>query len=200
MSLEHPQDTARRLAREALARNSARNTTRQKKPHGKAAKRLAAKIKARNSIAARNAAMTAFPRRWANDTPLRQIAKALDPTAQVTKRSAAQIIAEYLGIDLEKEPTWQAPARHTPQKRSDFYSTDEWRTLRYEALRLHGRRCQCCGRQPPGVTLHVDHVQPISKHPELKLQLSNLQILCEDCNLGKSNKHADDWRNHKATQ
>jgi hypothetical protein len=35
--------------------------------------------------------------------------------------------------------------------------------------------------------LHVDHIKPVSKYPELKLEFDNLQILCENCNLGKSN-------------
>jgi 5-methylcytosine-specific restriction endonuclease McrA len=78
-----------------------------------------------------------------------------------------------------------------------FYETKEWRSLRYRALKLHGARCQCCGRSPPGVVLHVDHIKPRSKYPELELELSNLQILCEDCNLGKSNRDDTDWRSWK---
>ncbi|MFC6439812.1 HNH endonuclease [Bowmanella sp. JS7-9] len=33
--------------------------------------------------------------------------------------------------------------------------------------------------------LHVDHVKPRAKFPELALDINNLQILCETCNLGK---------------
>jgi len=42
--------------------------------------------------------------------------------------------------------------------------------------------------------LHVDHIKPRSKYPELSLTFSNLQILCEDCNFGKSNIDQTDWR------
>lgn len=76
-----------------------------------------------------------------------------------------------------------------------FYLTREWRELRYKALVINGAKCQCCGAtRNDGVRLHVDHIKPRSKFPNLQLELSNLQILCEDCNLGKSNKDATDWR------
>lgn len=76
----------------------------------------------------------------------------------------------------------------------DFYYSREWRALRYKALVKHGRQCQCCGAKPPQIVLHVDHIKPRSLHPELELDLDNLQILCEDCNLGKSNKDDTDFR------
>jgi len=76
-----------------------------------------------------------------------------------------------------------------------FYNSREWRTLRYKALMLHGAQCQCCGAtRVDGAVLHVDHIKPRSLYPELQLSLGNLQILCQDCNLGKSNKDDTDWR------
>ena len=75
-----------------------------------------------------------------------------------------------------------------------FYESREWRALRYKALIQHGRQCQCCGAKPPQIILHVDHIKPRSIHPELELDIDNLQILCEDCNLGKSNKDDTDFR------
>jgi 5-methylcytosine-specific restriction endonuclease McrA len=45
--------------------------------------------------------------------------------------------------------------------------------------------CQYCGHGPKhGVTLHVDHIKPVSKGGTN--DRSNLQALCELCNLGKS--------------
>jgi hypothetical protein len=80
--------------------------------------------------------------------------------------------------------------------KDDFLKSDKWRTIRYRALELQGGACQCCGRsrKSHGVILHVDHIKPRSKFPELALNINNLQILCEDCNLGKSNKFDTDWR------
>lgn len=83
--------------------------------------------------------------------------------------------------------------------RKAFYESREWREVRYEALRLCGAKCCCCGRgRTDGVVLHVDHIQPRSKFPHLELEVSNLQVLCEDCNLGKSNKDSTDWRSAHA--
>lgn len=73
-----------------------------------------------------------------------------------------------------------------------FYDSREWKELRYKAIRLHGRTCMACGAAAG--TVHVDHIKPRSKFPELALDLSNLQILCADCNIGKSNKDSTDWR------
>lgn len=77
-----------------------------------------------------------------------------------------------------------------------FYRSPEWRDIRYQALELYGNRCFACGRGPKdgGVIVHVDHVKPRSIYPELALDIKNLQILCEDCNLGKMDRSSTDWR------
>lgn len=82
-----------------------------------------------------------------------------------------------------------------PNISNGFYSSREWRALRVKVLVEQGRKCCLCGRTPKdGIILHVDHIKPRSKYPELELKKSNLQILCEDCNMGKSNKYEEDWR------
>jgi len=60
------------------------------------------------------------------------------------------------------------------------------------AIKQYGRKCMCCGATDSPI--HVDHIKPRSKHPELELELSNLQILCEDCNMGKGGWDQTDWR------
>jgi len=80
------------------------------------------------------------------------------------------------------------------RKQVTFYESKEWRELRYQALKLHGRQCLCCGQKAPNVELHVDHIKPRSKFPELELDINNLQVLCKDCNLGKSNYDCIDYR------
>lgn len=81
---------------------------------------------------------------------------------------------------------------------SNFYFSREWRELRYRVLRSSNKSCQCClAKNKP---LHVDHIKPISKFPELKLDINNLQVLCEDCNLGKSNLYFDDFRDDSVTK
>lgn len=80
-------------------------------------------------------------------------------------------------------------------RRADFYLSDAWTSLRYQALKLYGGACQCCGAtRKDGIKLHVDHIKPRSKYPALALELGNLQVLCEPCNLGKRNTDETDWR------
>lgn len=78
----------------------------------------------------------------------------------------------------------------------DFYKSQTWRELRFAALRLSDGRCLLCGaRASDGVRLQVDHIKPRSKYPEYERDLDNLQVLCEDCNYGKSNYDETDFRN-----
>lgn len=79
---------------------------------------------------------------------------------------------------------------------ADFYSSREWLELRVRVLESYKCKCMMCGRSPQthDVFLHVDHIKPRSKFPELSLDFDNLQVLCMDCNIGKSNKYQTDWR------
>lgn len=76
--------------------------------------------------------------------------------------------------------------------RSDFFETREWQTLRYKTLMRYGRKCMCCGAS--NTELHVDHIKPRSKFPELSLDPENLQVLCRACNYGKGAEFQDDFR------
>jgi hypothetical protein len=82
------------------------------------------------------------------------------------------------------------------QSSKDFYASRAWQVVRYKALKREGGRCQCCGRSSAweGVILHVDHIKPRSKYPQYALCDWNLQVLCEDCNLGKGAWDVTDWR------
>lgn len=77
-----------------------------------------------------------------------------------------------------------------------FTNTDRrWRELRYKVLKLSNGSCCLCGATAKdGIKLHVDHIKPKSIYPYLEYDLNNLQVLCEDCNIGKSNKDDTDWR------
>lgn len=81
-------------------------------------------------------------------------------------------------------------------KSDNFLQSFSWRKLRMQALKLYGAKCQCCGSTPAtGAVMNVDHVKPRKTHPELALELTNLQILCHECNHGKGNWDSTDWRN-----
>jgi len=72
-----------------------------------------------------------------------------------------------------------------------FYSTKEWRELRYQVLRENAKKnggkakCEQCGAHAGERPLEVDHCKPRSLFPHLELVKHNLQVLCHDCNQGK---------------
>ena len=67
------------------------------------------------------------------------------------------------------------------------------------ALKENDGRCECCGRgRNDGIILHVDHIKPRKKYPELALDPKNLQVLCNECNHGKGNWDETDWRMNNA--
>ena len=75
---------------------------------------------------------------------------------------------------------------------SSFYESKAWKKLRAKVLKKYGRKCMFCGKTQ-GV-IQVDHIKPRSKYPELELVFDNMQVLCKDCNMEKSNKHSTDYR------
>lgn len=73
------------------------------------------------------------------------------------------------------------------------YKQSETRTIpvsvRLKVLSRDNFCCVFCGRSPAtdfGVKLHLDHIKPFSQGG--KSTEENLQTLCQDCNLGKSDK------------
>lgn len=79
---------------------------------------------------------------------------------------------EVLNIEKKKETAQYQRSIMTPK-------------LRFDVMRRDGFRCKYCGRtEADGVKLHVDHIKPVSKGG--KTEMSNLQTLCDECNLGKS--------------
>lgn len=56
---------------------------------------------------------------------------------------------------------------------------------RFEVFKRDSFTCQYCGRTPPAVILHADHVRP--KSDGGSDGSDNLVTACEGCNLGKSN-------------
>lgn len=78
---------------------------------------------------------------------------------------------------------------------NDFLLSYEWRRLRMTILKRDGAKCACCGATPKdGVRMNVDHIKPRIKFPELALDPSNLQVLCDACNHGKGAWDDTDWR------
>ena len=73
----------------------------------------------------------------------------------------------------------------------DYSSKDQrklmTRDLRVSIMQRDNYTCRVCGKyMPDEVCLHVDHIIPVSKGG--KSVPDNLQVLCDKCNLRKSNK------------
>lgn len=61
--------------------------------------------------------------------------------------------------------------------------------LRFDILKRDNYKCSICGRSPSstfGIELHIDHIIPFSRGG--KTNGENLRTLCNQCNIGKSNK------------
>lgn len=111
-----------------------------------------------------------YPGQWrtGNVKRLAELVKTLDPSAFKPMFGDAHFARK-------------APAPLSKHKQ--FLKSPEWRRLRYKILLARGKTCECCGAVD--VQIHVDHIKPASKYWHLRLDPSNLQVLCEDCNKGK---------------
>src|SRR5690606_23540362 len=102
---------------------------------------------------------------------------------------------------FKKARTQRPTSKIAQSTRDKFYKSWEWRTLRMQALKNFGPVCMCCGAKAGDVTVHggpvricVDHIKPVYLHWQLRLDPSNLQVLCDECNQGKGAWDETDWR------
>ena len=80
-------------------------------------------------------------------------------------------------------------------KQVDFYSTQRWKSLRFDILLKFGSTCMCCNAtKNDGVVIDVDHVYPRCRYPQLEYEPTNLQVLCNPCNQGKLHNKIIDFR------
>lgn len=105
-----------------------------------------------------------------------------------------KVVSSINGKNQQRRQSKRDRISRTPDK--EFYISPEWRAIRVRVLSKYDCKCMMCGRSPKmhGIVIHVDHIKPRSKYPDLALCFDNLQLLCEDCNIGKSNKYEDDYR------
>jgi hypothetical protein len=121
---------------------------------------------------------------------------------EIKAEKSSQILKKPLGPDaiiplppLPPRKNKTANDCYSKKNAQALYESDAWRRLRYTVLREQNGCCQLCGRsRKDGVILHVDHIVPLSKDWSKRLDPTNLQVLCADCNLGKSNTDEIDWR------
>ena len=137
----------------------------------------------------------------ANESPIKLAVRMLCEFSKAQPIQVAEKNVDYLDknrklmLDTIKANKDKIPKKSKAAKH-DFLESYAWRKLRMEALIKYGPRCMCCGATPKnGAVMNVDHIKPRQTHPELALNLDNLQILCHECNHGKGNWDKTDWRN-----
>ena len=93
---------------------------------------------------------------------------------------------------IETSHPSKEPQTTTPYKSSRKTTRDINLRLRFKVMQRDNFKCCICGKSPAtslGVTLHIDHIKPWSKGGETTID--NLQTLCSDCNLGKSDLYEE---------
>lgn len=101
-------------------------------------------------------------------------------------KMGSSILTEDFVLPNQKE---QRPSKESKFEYKQENSRNVSLSLRLQVLSRDNFRCVFCGKSPATnleTKLHIDHINPFSKGG--KSILENLQTLCEECNLGKSNK------------
>lgn len=107
------------------------------------------------------------------------------------------LLRQYVGTKRipKAVPGQQTVSAPVSPSTDAFLQSYAWRRLRMVVLKKRGAICECCGSSPKnGVRIHVDHIKPRKLFPDLALEETNLQVLCEVCNHGKGNWDQTDWR------
>lgn len=97
----------------------------------------------------------------------------------------------------DKKPRFYSSSPKTPKvdKVTKFYDSWAWKKLSYSIRKKRGNKCECCGATPQhGSRIVADHIKPVRKYWHLRLNPTNIQVLCHDCNMGKGGKDTTDWR------
>lgn len=160
----------------------------------------------RSSKRARHLAIRAIQGLWAKKSgsgqvetlgvAMRGLAQEFGVESTVSAVAAEMRERGLLNTNPPKQPVHQK--LHNPKDSAkDFYASWEWKELRYNTLKRYGPKCMLCGWTKAiggDNCIVVDHIKPLRKFPNLALEPTNMQVLCRDCNMGKSYKAVDDFR------
>nr|WP_161621209.1 HNH endonuclease signature motif containing protein [Bacillus subtilis] len=90
----------------------------------------------------------------------------------------------------EHKPKAKGKGRDTFQsKNKPFYRSDDWQSMRQYVFERDGAKCRECGQFVFGKNAHVHHVIAIAEDPTLKLEESNLILLCPKCHAKIENEN-----------
>ncbi|MGK9345334.1 HNH endonuclease [Melissococcus plutonius] len=66
-------------------------------------------------------------------------------------------------------------------KNKSFYKSNEWKALADYVRYRDQYKCTICGKPVFGRDAQVDHIKPIWLNPNLRLDESNLRLVCAKC-------------------
>ncbi len=95
--------------------------------------------------------------------------------------------SEILEENLKQNQESEKLIRKNTKENQTIESRSIPLSIRLQVLNRDNFRCIFCGKSPAtdlGTKLHIDHIHPFSKGG--KATAENLQTLCQECNLGKS--------------
>ena len=82
-------------------------------------------------------------------------------------------------------------------KRNDPRLSRKYKEVRLEALARDGYVCFYCGAENKDMT--IDHIIPISKAPELAIDIDNMVTACKPCNSSKGSRSQGAFLERKRT-
>ena len=94
------------------------------------------------------------------------------------KKNSIRVRPNYVEIPKETSDAW--------------YRSEEWKNCRNEYLKKYyekndKRVCNCCGKSEDEVVMNVDHIYPVRRYWDMRMNHDNLQNMCADCNKAKGN-------------
>ena len=107
------------------------------------------------------------------------------------KKARSDFVYNYLNDLLElmeKGEITREFVRTTPKKKPKKNKRKAIsKSIRHEVFKRDNYRCvECNASKDDGIVLHLDHIIPVAQGGSD--ELDNLQTLCQDCNLAKSNR------------
>lgn len=74
-------------------------------------------------------------------------------------------------------------------KKHPRWKGGKWLYWRKKCLERDDYTCVVCGLRDEEI-MDVDHIKPKGTHPELRLEITNLQTMCPNCHKRKSNRES----------
>jgi 5-methylcytosine-specific restriction endonuclease McrA len=82
-------------------------------------------------------------------------------------------------------------------KKNDPRLSRKYKEVRLKALARDGYTCYYCGNE--GKEMTIDHIIPVSKAPELAIDIENMVTACKPCNSSKGSRSQGSFLEHKRT-